>query len=191
MSFRILAVCTGNVCRSPMAERLLARGLDAGSAVEVTSRGTHAYPGEPVSPIMADLLRQRTGLEATGMFARPLTPDDVRAADLILGMTRAHRSHAVRLYPDAVQRAFTLSELARLVREVDRTEVARLAPSGTIEDRLRALTFLARRARRPVPIEWDDIPDPIGQVRAVYEQVFDRISADVDAIIAAALDRKG
>ena len=191
MGFRILTVCTGNVCRSPVAERLLTQGLDAAPAVEVISRGTHAYPGEPISPIMAELLHQRTGLGSADMVAHRLMPDDVRDADLILGMTRAHRSYAVKLYPSAVQRAFTLSELARLVRDVDQPEVTRLASTGMVEDRLRALTLLARQARRPVPVEWDDIPDPIGQDRAVYEQVFDRISADTGTIVTAVTGRNG
>ena len=55
--FSILAVCTGNVCRSPAVERLLASKL--GPTVSVRSAGTHALVGHPISEPMAALLRQR------------------------------------------------------------------------------------------------------------------------------------
>ncbi len=171
MTPRILVLCTGNVCRSPLAEELLRSAL--GDAAEVTSRGTRAWPGQPFSPEMAALLLERTGIDARTPGAVRLTAADVRAADLVLGMERAHRAAAVRLHPAAVRRVFTLTEFARLVSETQ-------PPSaGGGAEALAALVSRAHRGRRPVPAEFDDIVDPIGQPQAVYEAVFDQIDGAV------------
>ena len=59
--FRILTVCTGNICRSPVAERLLQAGL--GDAVAVSSAGVRAVVGDPIHPGMVALL-ERSGIRA-------------------------------------------------------------------------------------------------------------------------------
>ncbi|HEX8508433.1 MAG TPA: hypothetical protein VF635_02900, partial [Propionibacteriaceae bacterium] len=78
----ILLVCTGNICRSPVAERLLRANLD--SSVRITSAGTYAVVGSAIEPRMAALLRG-AGADADGFAARQLTVDHVRSADLVLG----------------------------------------------------------------------------------------------------------
>src|SRR4029453_8342341 len=109
-SFSILAVCTGNVCRSPAVERLLASRL--GPTVSVTSAGTHALVGHSIAEPMAALLRGG-GLEPDGFEARRLSERMLKEADLVLAMTRAQRGLVVDLWPPAVRRAFTLREFAR------------------------------------------------------------------------------
>src|SRR3954465_11561123 len=110
--FQILCVCTGNICRSPAAERLLTSRL--GPEVEVSSAGTQALVGEPMSPPI-DQLVQSAGAAAGGFLARRLTERLMQSADLVLAMTRAHRGDVVELWPQAVRRAFTLREFARLL----------------------------------------------------------------------------
>ncbi len=78
MTARILVICSGNVCRSPVAAAMLDAGLDD---VEVTGRGTLAQPGQPMSGIMADLLRDRAHLEPPAAGAQRLTPSDVQRAN--------------------------------------------------------------------------------------------------------------
>src|SRR4029453_8303241 len=114
--FSILAVCTGNVCRSPAVERLLDDRL--GPTVSVSSAGTHALVGQPISEPMAALLRD-TGVEPDSFEARRLSEQMLKQADLILSMTRAQRSLVVELWPAAVRRTFTLREFARLLSWVD------------------------------------------------------------------------
>lgn len=109
---RILTVCTGNICRSPVAERLLAARL--GDRAEVTSAGTRAVVGAPIDPGMASLLD--TAGEASGGFAaRQLTATQIRDADLVLALTRAHRARILEEVPAALRRTFTLLEFARIV----------------------------------------------------------------------------
>ncbi|MEN3361309.1 MAG: hypothetical protein V7637_5291 [Mycobacteriales bacterium] len=117
--FGVLVVCVGNLCRSPLAERLLraglAAGLDGGAArFTVGSAGTEALAGMPMDPRAAEIAVD-LGADPAGFTARPVTAELVAAADLVLTATRAERAEAVRLHPPAHRYAFTLREFARLV----------------------------------------------------------------------------
>ena len=114
--FVILCVCTGNVCRSPVAERLLAHWL--GPEVQVRSAGTLGLAGRGIEPEMVAHLKA-AGVPEVEFVARRMTPADVRGADLVLGLGREHRREAVELVPAAVRRAFTLLEFARLLSTID------------------------------------------------------------------------
>jgi protein-tyrosine phosphatase len=87
----ILLVCTGNTCRSPLAEALLVRalGADAG-AHRVSSAGTSPWEGAPASE-GSYLVALEAGLDLSGHRARKLTREMVADADLILTMSRAHQ----------------------------------------------------------------------------------------------------
>ena len=87
---RILLVCTGNTCRSPMAEGLLRRALaEAGIEHEVGSAGVSPSEGAPVSE-GSYLVALEHGLDLSAHRARRLTRELVAAADFIFGMTRGH-----------------------------------------------------------------------------------------------------
>lgn len=180
---RVLVVCTGNICRSPAVERLLADGL-RGDDVEVVSAGTSAVVGAPVSAEMA-LLLDGVGVPSDGFAARQVTADEVRRAGLVLALTREHRRTLVQLEPAAVRRTFTLRELARVVATVDPAELPDAAPA----DRLAALVDLAGRrrglARAADPAD-DDVADPYGRGASAYRASFDQLRPAVDAIVRAA-----
>ncbi|GMA30381.1 low molecular weight phosphatase family protein [Litorihabitans aurantiacus] len=175
---RILTICTGNICRSPAAERLLRTHLDG---VEVTSAGTGALVGEPIHPPMAALMT-RAGIDADGFTARALASEHVRDADLVLALTVSHRSQAVVAWPGALRRTFTLRELARLAEHVGSDVLG----EGTTADRLRALVPLAIRARGVVrvPPEDDDVVDPYRRPDAVYTQAYATIEDAVRRLAA-------
>lgn len=157
--FRILTVCTGNICRSPAAELLLQAGL--GPSVLVGSAGTGALVGRPVDPSMAALL-QRDGVSVDGFAARQLTEAQVREADLILAMSLEHRARVVDLAPSAVRRTFTLLEFARIVSSLPLPDTV---VGESMAGRLRALLPLATQARSSAgdaAAEWD-VPDPYQQ----------------------------
>ena len=179
----MLAVCTGNICRSPAVERLLAAGLGPSCGVVVTSAGTRAVVGAPVSPPMVRLM-VAAGATAEDFAAQQLTRGLVDRADLILAMTRGHRAAVVELVPGAVRRTFTLRELARLSTHVDPEAL----PAGGPAERLSALVGRAAGTRRPHPARpsQDDVVDPYGLGDAAYATSFRQLKPAVDAIVRLA-----
>jgi protein-tyrosine phosphatase len=178
--FQLLVVCTGNVCRSPAAERLLARAL--GPSVLVHSAGTHALAGEPMTAPMARLVEE-AGCATGGFRARQLTEGYVRSADLVLTATRDHRSAVVELLPSAVRRTFTLRELARLLTGAELSGL----PAGTVAERLAAALpqAVAQRGRVQASAEDDAVVDPFRAPAHVYAHSFSSIQVAVAAIADA------
>src|SRR6266542_7095791 len=106
----VLFVCTGNICRSPLAASLLERALkERGIEVTVTSAGTGAWDGAPASE-GAYLVGLERGLDLSGHRARLLTRELVERADLILTMARHHRARVDELGGEG--RVFVLGEYA-------------------------------------------------------------------------------
>ncbi|MDC5697693.1 low molecular weight phosphatase family protein [Intrasporangium calvum] len=182
--FRVLTVCTGNICRSPVAERLIRRDWADGSAgITVLSAGTEAMIDAPIHISMAHLLEQ-SGAYSGEFCARLLTPQIIGSADLVLGMTRRHRTAAVALVPAATGRTFTLREFARLSVDV----ASELGPGADRLQSLRRLTELAGTRRRAVlDPRLDDIADPYGRELDAYHVAFDEITEAVD-VVARVLD---
>ncbi len=181
--FRLLCVCEGNICRSPVAALLLQAAL--GPDVEVASAGTHALVGAPMAPPMAALLGDQE-LGSDAFRARQLERHHLRQADLVLTMTREQRGRVATLDPAAVRRTFTLRELARLLAAVDRAAL----PPGTVVERLHEAVPVAGAARRYVadPRD-DDIADPYGRADAAYRRAFEEIADAVRRIGAALVPR--
>ncbi|MER7692914.1 low molecular weight phosphatase family protein [Streptomyces sp. NPDC097610] len=181
---RVLFVCTGNVHRSVLAERLLAARLPSGSAVRPESAGTQARPWSGMEASTRTVLEELGG-DGSGFAARPLTAQLVAGASLVLGLAHEHREAAVRLAPTALRRCFTLKEFVRLavggvdtVRggEADGAGTATVhggVPGGQVPrivdgfDVVVAAAVSRRGAARPVPPAEDDIPDPWRRPHAV------------------------
>ena len=180
--FRVLAVCTGNISRSPAVERLLAVGL--GSSVVVASAGTAAVVGHPIDRGMATRLAEAGG-RVDGFSARQVTPVLLREADLVLALTRDHRARVVELAPGIVRRAHTLLEFARIARVLDLDAV----PSASPGERLRTIVPLAAAMRpmiRRSAGESDDVPDPFGRDAVAYDLAMRLILDATSTIISVA-----
>lgn len=177
--FTVLVVCTGNVCRSPLAERLLQSGLDesAPGQFSISSAGTHGLSGCGAEPKI-DELAALHGLSMSGFTARELTPGLINEAHLILTLARNHRSHIVQLAPAALKRTFTLREFARILPQVPAEAAA--APA----QRWHSLTALAQRHRRPPEDpRLDDVVDPYGLSDRVYEEMAAQLVPAVKALV--------
>lgn len=177
MTFRILTVCTGNICRSPVAELLLARGLAGLPGVQVASAGTGALVGAGI-PDPALRLLDAEGVDGRDHRSRQLTSAMIREADLVLAMAREHRRAVVELVPAATRRTFTVRELARVWESPVGADAA-ASPGDDAETRMRAAVQRAAGVRGMVPQPGDpaelDVIDPYRKSDAVFQESFDEL----------------
>ena len=173
--FRLLFVCTGNICRSPFAEilaRHLLRGRLGGrmaGAFEVSSAGVQAVTGSGMHPDSRAELKP-WGLDGTHsetFTARQLWSAMIEQSHLVLGATPRHRSAVVARCPASLPIVFSLREFARLAAAVDPGQLP-----GHPVARAHTLVELVRLQRGLVPAEpdGDDIPDPMGQPAAAHHR---------------------
>ncbi|MCC9198028.1 low molecular weight phosphatase family protein [Arthrobacter sp. zg-Y820] len=179
--FRILTVCTGNICRSPMAERLLQAGFDAMAPgeFEVASAGTGALVGSGIEPHVAGFVNVFGG-DSTNFASRQLSTNILAGQDLILALSRAHRSKVVELAPGLLRRTFTLRELARLLPQVDGQHDVDASQRWTA-----ALSRALRlRSANPVGPEEDDVVDPYRRSEEVYQQMVHELAPAVNTLLS-------
>src|SRR6202140_1916875 len=105
----ILFVCTGNVCRSPMAEGIFRHVMKGRRDVQVLSAGIGAMEGQPPSPYAVQAVRE-LGIDISKQRSRQLTSELVQEADYIFGMTHSHVDTVFLLYPQAAEKTFLLRE---------------------------------------------------------------------------------
>lgn len=186
---RILFVCTGNTCRSPMAEGMMRkmakeRGLD----ITVRSAGVAAAPGIPISRHAEAVLREQ-GI-GDRFLSTPLHAELVEWSDLILSLTEGHKRQILYSFPEAADKIYTLKEFADNEAEslAAREELQRLAAGMELELSLGKQPDEAARRRlnellQRMPVY--DITDPFGGSREDY----DRTAAEIRDALERILDK--
>jgi len=115
----ILFICTGNVCRSPMAEALFRRAAAGHGEFRVFSAGLGAVDGQPPTAHSMTAMKE-LGMDISGQRSRMLTADLVRQADYIFGMTHSHVEALALLYPQAAEKTFLLCEFDETLDAYDK-----------------------------------------------------------------------
>ena len=193
--FTVLHVCMGNICRSPMAERLLARAVrDRAAALAASGAGDSAgladqmvrslsagtggwHEGEEMNPPAARQVRSRGGSD-DGFSARKLRGDFIDSADLVLTATADQYDYVVALRPEAAPRTFVLGEFGRLLSSVDSSGLPPAkAEAEAVHARGVALVAAVDAARNGEPAKpTDDLDDPWGR----GDQTFIRIGDEIE-----------
>lgn len=183
--FGILYVCTANMCRSVLAERLTRRAVgdrfgEHANRFTIESAGIRAVPGRHMHPRAKRILRRR-GADTDSFTSRLLSSSMVNGADLVLTATTVDRDSVIAAAPAALRYTFTLNEFARLA-----SQAAAVAPChGDIVAKVQAIVASSLTFRGQIggldPRE-DDISDPVANGRT-FRRCVSRIGTAVDSIM--------
>ncbi len=183
--FRVLTVCTGNICRSPVAARLLTVGLGTrlppaeATRVKVASAGTSAVVGAPIDRLAEHTLIAR-GVPVVPHKGHQLGEDDRVNADLILAMTPSHARQCIRLNPECAPRVHTLRGAGLLL-----TGQRAAGPSAMdVVARGRAVVNHLAAQKAALPAEADlEVADPVGLPLEAFERTAAVIASSLAPLI--------
>ncbi|WP_228517284.1 low molecular weight phosphatase family protein [Curtobacterium sp. VKM Ac-1376] len=179
---RILFVCSGNICRSPLGAQVLTARLGADApAFVVESAGTIADDGARMDGAAAEQ-SVRLGGDPSSHRSRYLTEQIVASADLVLTAERSHRSAAVSLSPRATKRAFTIKQFARVIAGLEPGDLADVTSPQELVERVARL-----RGTVPPPADPadDDVDDPYRRSTETHQRVADEIDEALTGIANA------
>lgn len=167
--FRILVVCTANICRSLMAERFLRREIEARGLTEVRveSCGT-LFDGEPATDTVLSVLAD-VGIDASGHRSRKFTPELLAEADLVVTMERRHARELTVALDGVSPRIHTLGALVAWLAQADDL-------TGSPEQRVARFAD-ERGASAMLGSGADEVADPHGRSKRVHRKAAERIDA--------------
>ena len=181
--FRILMVCTGNICRSPMAEQMLRQKFAQRNIknVVIDSAGVFAMVGQTMTPETAVAL-SNAGVKPSKHAARQTTTEMLASYNLVLTATTEHRAEVVRTLTRANRYTYTIKEFANLVSYVANPDPDVELPTPTdLADKL----LSASMARGYAPeVSQADIEDPYLQ----HQDVFEATRLELDPLLDAIAD---
>jgi protein-tyrosine phosphatase len=182
----VLVVCTGNVCRSPVAEGLLRAAMQArfgGSAPIVASAGVAGWTGSKADAHSIESLAER-GVDISSHRGRRLSHQDLADAAVVVAMAYEHRDAVVRLAPEAIDRTFTLKELVRLLESAPASVTRDADPTALLRRRIEDAAAL-RRAGFEGNAYDEDIADPLGLPLEAFRAMTWEIGEWVERLDAA------
>jgi protein-tyrosine phosphatase len=181
----ILVVCTGNICRSPIAEgmiRAASARLPGNDAVEVSSAGTNGWEGSEAMPESVEAAAER-GVDISKHVARRLSDEMLETADLIVCMAHDHREIIEAEHPELTSRTFTLKELVRLLEDLP-------GRAPNLQARVKEADDLRREGFDGNPHD-EDIADPLGLPIDTYRAVAWELEAWCERLAAGLASSDG
>lgn len=177
----ILVVCTGNICRSPYIEYVLAHEL-ADLSIGVSSAGTMALVGEPMQDGSSMLLKQ-LGIDSSGFAARQVVPELVEEVDLVITATRDHRAQVVRAAPRGLRYTFALADFSDLIAHADMAQSVHGESADDTAVRRLVLRAAARRSDiAPRTADASVILDPFRQGSSAFSAMAHQVSLVLPSI---------
>ncbi|PPF82225.1 low molecular weight phosphatase family protein [Subtercola sp. Z020] len=186
-TFSIMTVCSGNICRSPLAEGLLRERLREIGDVDLSSAGIIARDGDQVTDQILQIGGQ-FDVDLSAHRARYMIEPYVAGADLLFAMARSHRRAIVEMMPRKVSVTFTLREFARLAGQISDEEISAVAGrEATTRDKLKAAVALtaSRRGQSDPPAspDEDDVVDPYRRDDETYALSVAQLVPAVGAVV--------
>lgn len=167
MHKKILLVCTGNTCRSPMAAALLQKILETQGKycpeIQIASAGLYAYPGSPASPEAVDVMRGY-GVDLSTHLSHGVQREELLAAEIVLTMTTGQKAQLVAEFPEVKDKVFVLREF--IAEKLKKEAIG----EGSDRDRGRDKTNY-------------DLPDPFGQNLEVYRRCAALLNEELEALV--------
>jgi protein-tyrosine phosphatase len=161
----IMFVCTGNICRSPMGELLLAKYLE-NTSLTVSSAGTHGLPQHKIDSSSGELMAS-AGIDPSRFLSRRLTAAMAESADLILCFEKKHRQSIATLSPAASSRTFLLNDFAALSVYANTHS---LVKGQSVQQRLTSIISAAPLIGPNLPrTQTIEIADPHGREFAAFQ----------------------
>jgi len=163
----ILFICTGNVCRSPMAEGLFQHAIRGRKDFQARSAGVGALEGQAPSAYAVQALRE-LGVDISNIRSRMLTPQLVEEADYIFGMTHSHVDTVNALFPQAVEKTFLLREFDETLDDFEKDigdpiggsyETYAYCRDQIEQGILSMLNFMEQTAQEPAPAATGAVPE--------------------------------
>lgn len=171
---KVLFVCTGNVCRSPMGELLLPKYMPD---LESDSAGTRGLDSHAIASSSAKIMTAH-GIDPSAFRSKRITPQLVNSSDLILCFEHEQRNEISVIAPVTARRTFLLNDFANMCaycKEQGYMEGA------TREERLASVIDNASMIRPMIP-DTDNIEDPMGKDFPVYERAYNEICTALQTI---------
>ena len=109
----VLFVCTGNTCRSPMAEGMFRKAVEGRHDFEVASAGVAAYPGDKPNPETVKVLGVR-GVTLDGFASQPVSPELLETATHVFAMTSGHLEALENLFPEYSDKFYLVCEFVEI-----------------------------------------------------------------------------